>query len=224
MNVNLVRQALAVAALVAVAASVADARHNGKPGGRHHQAGPAATIHPTNHAKGAARNGPRPGTSGPAGVNVDLIFVRPPARDAKHAVKPLTKRTAAAPTGSRRQRIDPAAAAKNAIGIANRASVDPTGRPGPLPNAIGAAKRDLAHVAPRGSPQAPAGGARGGTNVGPVNVGRATVGPAGIPAPSPHGGGISGTGLGRSGSGPATIGGPAKLAAGVTGTGLRPKR
>jgi len=225
--VHVIRQALAIAVLVAVAASAAEARHHGKARvGNHNRVGTASVP----HAKGAPDNGPRPGTSSHSGVDVDRIFVRPPAHDAKRLVKPLTTKQGAAlrppaPAGHRRQRLDPGIAAKNAIGAAKGASVDGAGRTGPAPNAIGGTKLDprVAHIGPPGiSPPAPGTGARVGTNGGSVNAGHAPIGPTGLAPPSAHG--INGTGFGRPGYGPATIGGPAKLAAGVTGTGMKPKR
>jgi hypothetical protein len=211
---------------------VADPGHKGArtlPADRDHR---GSVPHPNRGAEGTGHAGA--GTSGHHAVNVDLIFVRPPGRDARHPSKPGHAKKAAsarpAPTNFRRQRPDPAATAKNAIGVATKpAGVNAAGpgQTGPSLNAVGTARTGPmgAQAGPPGlSSPAPGNAAKPGPTVGPVSAGHPSLGPTGVAAVSPNGGGISGTGVGRPGSGPGTIGGPAKLVAGISGTGMRPKR
>jgi translation initiation factor IF-2 len=173
------------------------------------------------------------------GVNLDLIFVPKPGRNARSLGKSSVPKKAAAarpaePTGFRRQRLDAGGmgAAKNAIGVAMRAnaSINPTGAGraslGPTPvgeagktNALGA------HMGQQGAGAAgPGSGSKAVTGVGPASAGRPGGGPAPVAVPSAYGGGISGTGVHRPGSAPPAIGGPARLLAGIGGTGLKSKR
>jgi hypothetical protein len=211
---------------------VADPRHKGArtlPADRDHR---RSIPHPDRGPEGAGHAGA--GTSGHHAVNVDLIFVRPSGRDARHPIKPGQPKKAASarpagPTDFRRQRPDPGATAKNAIGVATKpAGVNAAGpgRTSPSLNAVGAARTGPmgGQAGPPGSsPPTPGNAAKPGPTVGTLNAGHPSLGPAGV-AVSPNGAGLSGTGLGRPGSGPGSIGGPAKLAAGISGTGMRPKR
>ena len=240
---------LALLAVGALAVDGADARH-----ARHHRAGQApravdrAAPNPDAPAKddinanrSAADDPDRKPTAdrerlpkdakhhrtGANGVDLDLIFVRPPARGAKHAVKPTKPKVVG--TGSlrhaverpQRPRPDAFGRTKTATAGAPAPSATTTGMVRWSPGAIGLAKANLNGVP--GARQPPGAPATGSRSVPAANG--LLHPPSGPTGPLLTGGmGLNGTGAGRPGARPGGIGGPAKVVAGISGTGMRTGR